>query len=184
MLARVAAANIMTGYISRNDDSGDTFKCYFEANVHAPRVFEVFRDLATSLLPDIAAPIIGLKDEDPIFGPYTKRDDALKVFEPYIDNLQNDGFLEFGLIFAFQGKTEEIYVKSSKYFQIWTNQPEVAALVLERNNIPSAHTLEFIDEYPIVSISLGAGGNAGWPVVMDAIKDSFEILHEIEPPSA
>lgn len=146
-------------------------------------MFEVFRDLAISILPDVASPIVGLKDEEPVFGPYTTREEALKVFEPHVDLLQNDGFLEFGLIFALQGKTEEIYVKSSKYFQIWTNQPQVVAMVLKRNNIPSAVTLPFIDEYPMVSESIGINGNAGWPIVFEALQEAFKSLPEVEPPS-
>ncbi len=181
-LERISRANIVTGYI-RDDEGGAGFKSYFEANVHAPNVFEVFRELAESLLPDIAAPILGLEDEDPVFGPYTTRDEALTVFQPHIDALQNDGFLEFGIIFASDDKIEEIYVKASKYLQIWTNQPEIVSAVLIRNSIPRSRTLEFIDEYPMVSLSLDPGGNAHWPSVTEAIKTAFDSLPAAPTPN-
>ena len=39
----------------------------------------------------------GLRGEDPILGPYTWRNEAVRVFEAHIEALQHDGFLEFGL---------------------------------------------------------------------------------------
>jgi len=182
-LARIAKANITTGY-TLDSRGGNGFTSYFEANVHAPSIFEVFRDVAESIIIEVAAPIIGLKDEEPTFGPYTTREEALKVFEPHVDLLQNDGFLEFGVIFAFNEKIEEIFVKSSKYFQIWTNKPETVAEVLARNNIPPVENIQFIDEYAMVSRSLGEGGNAGWPGVIDTIENAFESLPKVNPPSS
>jgi len=171
-LARIAQANVTTGYI-RNDDGGQAFSSYFEANIHAPNVFSVFTELAESLLPNIAAPIIGLKDEEPTFGAYTDLASAIGVFKPFGDLLQNDGFLEFGITFQHDGKIEEIFVKSSKYFTIWTNQPDVVTQVLEKAGIPKCQTLEFIDEYPMVSQSVNKKGNAAWPGVYEAIKSAF-----------
>ncbi|MBP6002057.1 MAG: hypothetical protein KA746_01355 [Pyrinomonadaceae bacterium] len=171
-LARIARANVTTGYI-RNDDGGPTFSSYFEANIHAPNVFAVFTELAESLLPDIAAPIIGLKDEEPTFGIYTDLASAIGVFRPFEDLLQNDGFLEFGITFQNNGKIEEIFVKSPKYFTIWTNQPEIVTQVLEVAGIPKCQTLEFIDEYPMVSKSVDKMGNAVWPNVYEALKAAF-----------
>ena len=91
----VSKANITTGYTRENHEE-EGFTAYFEANVHAPKIFEIFCLLASSLMPDFAAPIIGLKDEEPTFGPYSDRDSALAVFKPHADLLQNDGFIEFG----------------------------------------------------------------------------------------
>ena len=174
-LERISKANITTGYI-QFDDIGKPFSSYFEANVHAPNIFLVFKDLALSLLPDIAAPLIGLKDEEPLFGPYTDLSSAIGIFEPHKDLLQNDGFLEFGITFQSEETIEEIFVQSPKYFKIWTNQPEVVASVFERAGIPRCETLEFIDEYPMVSKSINPRGEAAWPGVFDAVKTAFEKL--------
>ena len=70
---RIAAANITTGWVEMNfSDRG--YAAYFEVNVHAPRVWQVVRDIAEAILPNAAAPIVGLKDEEPVLGPYTTRD--------------------------------------------------------------------------------------------------------------
>src|SRR5262245_8078294 len=117
---RIAEARLTTGY-RVHDSTKDAFLAFFEANVHAPEIWDVFGDLVRSLLPEIAAPIVGVKDDDPILGPYTDRDRALAAFEPFADSLQHDGLLEFGMIFQNQGRTEEVFVKAAKYLQIWTN---------------------------------------------------------------
>lgn len=174
-LESISKANITTGYI-RNDDGGENFSAYFEANVHAPNIFSVFQDLARSLLPNTAAPLIGLKEEETIFGPYTDFDSAIAVFEPHRDLLQNDGFLEFGITFQYEGKIEEIFVESSKYFKIWTNQPDLVVNIFENVGIPKCETLEFIDEYPMVSESFDKKGNAAWPGVFESIMAAFEKL--------
>ncbi len=79
MLRRITQAHITTGYI-RNDVGGKTFGSYFGANVHAPNIFAVFNSLARGLLPEIAAPIVGIKDEEPTLGPYTYLESAISVF--------------------------------------------------------------------------------------------------------
>ena len=116
-LKRIADARISTGYVLRTIDDGP-FNSYIEANVHAPDIFELFRKLTYALMPDVAAPLIGIKEEEPVFGPYTYRALVLAVFEPYADLLQNDGFLEFGMIHQSKLAFEEVFVASPKYFKI------------------------------------------------------------------
>jgi len=159
VLERVSGARITTGYTLQIAD-GQPYGTYIEANIHAPAVFDVFRKLAFALMPDVTAPLIGIKEDEPVFGPYTDRAWAVGVFEPHIDLLQNDGFLEFGLIHQSDGDFEEIFVASSKYFKIWTNRGDVAEDILQSAGIPKCETLEFIDEYPMVSLSIGDNGNA------------------------
>src|SRR5262249_9853247 len=150
VLSRLANARITTGYLLHPHTEGG-FTAFLEANVHADRVWEVFQALARALLPEVSAPIVGVKEEDPILGPYTDRDAALAAFEPYAESLQHDGLLEFGAIFQLRGRTEEVFVPAAKYLKIWTNEPRVAMTVLERHGIPRVESLEFIDQYPRVS---------------------------------
>jgi hypothetical protein len=171
----------MTGFI-RQEAEGKPFKSYVEANVHAPQIFDVFRKLSFALMPDAAAPIIGIKDDEPVFGPYTYRALALGVFEPYIDLLQNDGFLEFGLIHQSNLAFEEIFVTSPKYFKIWTNNADAAEEVLKSVGIPKTESLEFIDEYPMVSKSVSDKGQAAWTNPFYSIQDEFAKLPKTEPP--
>lgn len=157
---------------------GKAFDTYIEANVHAPNIFDVFRRLVFELIPDVAAPLIGMKDKEPVFGPYTDRAWAVGVFEPYIDLLQNDGFLEFGMIHQSELAFEEIFVASPKYFKIWTNKGSAAEEVLQAFGIPKCRELEFIDEYPLVSLSIGDDFTADWPGPFYAIQDEFAKLPE------
>jgi hypothetical protein len=180
---RIARANITTGFVLK-DHRTEAFQAYFEANVHAPRLWATFRDVALAILPGVAAPIIGIKEDEPVFGPYTDRDAALAVFEPYVHLLQHDGFLEFGVIFQHRGRTEEVFVRSSKYLQVWTNQPDVVRTVFHRHGLPEVPGLEFIDEFPMVSESLLTEvGNARWPEAYDPLQAAFARLPTREPPS-
>lgn len=181
VLKKVARAQITTGYILQKTE-GKSFDTYIEANVHATDVFDVFRKLSFALMPEVAAPLIGLKEEEPVFGPYTYRAAAVGAFEAYIDVLQNDGFLEFGLIHQSELAFEEIFVASPKYFKIWTNMGEVAEEVLQSAGIPILEQLEFIDEYPIVSLSVGKRGNAAWTDPFYSIQEGFAKLPKAEVP--
>ncbi len=174
-LSRVVDARITTGYIATNA-ADQPYSAYIEANVHAPDVFTVFTSLAFGLMPDIAAPLIGIKEEEPIFGPYTDRAWAVGVFGPYIDILQNDGFLEFGILHQSEFAFEEIFVASSKYFKIWTSNGQLAETILRSNNIPRCETLQFIDEYPMVSESIGPDGSAAWCDPYYSLQEEFNRL--------
>ena len=175
VLAKISKARITTGYVVHKAD-GELFDAYIEANIHASNVFDVFRKLAFALLPDVCAPLVGIKEDEPVFGPYTDRAWALAVFEPYIESLQHDGFLEFGLIHQSEAAFEEIFVASSKYFKIWTNYLDAAQTVLHSAGIPECNELEFIDEYPMVSLSVDDAGNAAWAGPFYAIQDEFSKL--------
>jgi hypothetical protein len=174
-LERISRAKITTGYCVKDKLSG-SFSSYVEANVHADQVWQVVRELARAILPTVAAPIVGVKEDEPILGPYTTRTGALQVFEPFIDGLQNDGFLEFGMIFQQGGRTEEVFVASVKYLKVWTSQLAAVRAVLEGYSIPEVPALEFLDEYPRVSESLRPDGNARWPLVTEALQAAFETL--------
>jgi len=178
-LASVAKARITTGYVIRKAE-GELFDTYIEANVHAPDVFEVFRMLVFALMPDLAAPLIGIKEDDPVLGPYTDRRRAISVFEPHVDLLQNDGFLEFGMIHQSEIAFEEIFVASPKYFKIWTNNAAAAEKILQSAGLPKCGSLEFIDEYPMVSSSVGDNDNAEWTGPFYAIQDEFAKLSELQ----
>jgi hypothetical protein len=181
VIDRIAEARITTGYVV-NTAEDQHFTTYIEANVHAPDVFETFRKLVFALMPDVAAPIIGIKDDEPVFGPYTDRVWAFNIFEPYADLLQNDGFLEFGVIHQSEQAFEEVFIDSTKYFKIWTNQRTIAEEVLQAAGIPPCETLQFIDEYPMVSLSLDENRHAAWTGPLNAIQDEFRKLPKPTPP--
>jgi hypothetical protein len=172
-LARIQTANITTGFVlTTNVDPG--FFAYIEANVHADEVWSAFETLAARLLPDVSAPLVGWKDGEATLGPYTNKEAALAVLREHAESLQHDGFIEFGLMFQQDGKTEEVMVKGSKDLRIWTNNPAVATEVLSSLGIPSVKKLQFIDEYPRVTERLV--GDPSSQETISAIVGAFQSL--------
>ena len=168
--------SITTGY-TRRDVTGEEFVAVIEANVHAPDLWRVFAALVDALLPAAAAPIAGMKDEDPILGDYTTRQAALRVLEHYQDPLVHDGFLEFGCIYQRGGLTEEVFVMAPKFMRIWTNRPERAQEVLEAHGIVQVRALRFVDEFPHVSEAQPyKGESSGWAVVLEELGIELFIL--------
>lgn len=175
-LNRLKTAHITTGYVCYAPKKAGAMP-YFEANAHADRVWLLVKAIAESILPAAAAPIIGLKDEDPILGPYTSRAAAIGVFEPFAEALQHDGLLEFGIIFRRAGKTNEVFVRSAKYLQIWTTSPKAVRRILESHGLPEVPNLQFIDDYARVSETLSLeDGTAGWPLVYEGLQRAFASL--------
>ena len=172
-LTRIENANITTGFVlASSRDSG--FSTYIEANVHADEVWTVFETLSLCLLPDVSAPLVGWKDEEATLGPYTDKAAALATFRAHVESLQHDGFIEFGLMFQQDGKTEEVMVKASKDLRIWTNNPGAATDALWTHGIPSVEKLQFIDEYPRVTERLV--GAPPSEEIISAIVDAFQDL--------
>ena len=168
--------SITTGY-TRRDVTGEEFSAVIEANVHAPDLWRVFAALVNALLPAAAAPIAGMKREDPILGDYTTRQAALRVLEHYQDPLVHDGFLEFGCIHQRNGLTEEVFVMAPKFMRVWTNQPERAQQVLEAHGIVQVGELRFVDEFPYVSETQPyKGESSGWAVVLEELGIELFIL--------
>lgn len=183
--ARVAEARrtpVTTGFVRIDREGAQGYTAVVEANVHASMLWTVFVALVAELLPQAAAPIVGIIDEDPELGDYTRRDAAIGVLAPYADLLVNDGFLEFGCMFQRSGRTEEVFVPSAKFLRIWTNHPERAERVLTRHGIPHVPGLRFIDEFPLVREAQPYGNtDSGWYSVMEELRDK---LHRLpEPPS-
>ncbi len=173
---------LTTGYVVKPGKAGQ-YTAFIEANVHADMLWRTVQQLTNALLPIVASPIIGIKGELPAFGPYTHGESALGVFEPFAEHLTHDGFLEWGLMCQYYGETEEVFVKSPKYLQIWTYDLRRARKTLERLGVPEVPELKFIDNYPFVSQSLPLEGrSSGWPVVLERITASFAMLHAVEPP--
>jgi hypothetical protein len=173
ILARIANASFHTGWIVRSTDANG-YAAYIEANIHAPMVWDVFEAMATALLPDVAAPIVGWKGDDPTLGPYTDKAAAISALKPHRDRLQDDGFIEFGLMFQHQGVTEEVFVTSAKYLQIWTNHPDIAKALLLSKGIPEVGSLLFLDELPRVTEALSNGPSTD--EVINSILNSFNSL--------
>ena len=175
-VARLSAAVITTGYVHKVAERPDASDL-FEVNVHASHIWTLFVDLTETLLPNVAAPFVGFKNEKPVFGRYTSRSAALDVLAPYRESLQHDGLIEFGIMFQHLKKTEEIFVRYVKYLRIWTNRPERVGPVLARHSLREEPDLQFIDNFPRVSESIPfESQTVGSPHVIDGLKAHFERL--------
>lgn len=180
--ARVAQACLVAGFI-RKETGAESSGAFFEANVHASHIWQCFSDLVMELLPEVAAPLLQFKEEEPVYGAYVMREEALAVFQPHAMFLQHEGYLGFGMMFQYQGRTEEVFVHNAKYFQVWTNRADKACEVFMRHGLMEVPNLQFIDEYPRVTEALkDAKGEIVYPQVMDAIEAAFRRLTPVYPP--
>jgi hypothetical protein len=153
ILAKVSAghrARFVAGYVL-SDTGRPGFTAYAEVNVHAPAVWHLFRDLVATLLPEYAALLIGVKDEELHHRPYRYKAALLTALEPYGGALARDGLVQCGLIWQRGGTTEEVLVEPAKYMKIWTNQPHVLKQILTEHGLSQAERLAFLDEFPRVT---------------------------------
>lgn len=178
-IARVREARITTGYRCL-PNAGGAYAAYLEANAHAINLYPLFHDLVFTLLPRSAAPIIGLKGEEPHLGPYTIRAAALRLFDPHIQALQHDGLVAFGVIAQHDGKTEEVFVQPSKHLQVWTNQPQAAREVFAHHRIPEVPELQVLAQYPLVSEPLDS--QEGTPAPREVVERVRAGFAELPPP--
>src|SRR5271163_1116980 len=88
-LTRIANAQINTGFILKATENTG-YSTYIEANVHADEVWAAFETLASRLLPDVSAPLVGWKDDEATLGPYTDKAAALAVLRAHAETLQHD----------------------------------------------------------------------------------------------
>jgi hypothetical protein len=146
-LALLATAAVSTGFVTHV--GGDHHAAVFaEVNVHGPDVWSAFARLVKTLLPERAAAIVGVIDEEPYLGHYTDRDALLAVLSEFAEPLATDCFVEFGAMWQTTTQTEEVFVRAAKYIQVWTNNPEGLRATLLTLGVPEVERLSFIDEFP------------------------------------
>lgn len=155
MLEKIRTANIEQGFVISEPLEDSIFKFYAEANIDADKIWDVFRNLCENLLPEEVMPIIG-EDDDEILhnGKYDNKAKLLSLFEEYEFYLANDCFIQFGLGFESETELTEIFVTPTKHFQIWLNDSDKLRQLMKKFNIPEFEKLQFIDEFPRVTIAL------------------------------
>jgi hypothetical protein len=145
--ARIQSANIEAGFIL--SESPDTrFAFYAEANVDAPKIWVVFRDLCEVLMGPTATLVVSQLDDEPISVGSAGTLEIVTLLEPHKYQLAHDAFIQFGLIHQSGDQLTEVFVAPTKHFKVWVNDEENFRSVLEKHGIPEIQSLEFIDEYP------------------------------------
>lgn len=151
--ARIQGANIEAGFtLCTSTDS--RFSFYAEANIDAPRIWVVFRDLCQTLLGPEATLVISALDDEPMPLGSAGTLDTLELLEPHKYQLAHDGFIQFGLVHQDSSLVTEVFVAPTKHFKVWGNDEGRLRSVLQDHAVPKVVALEFIDEYPRVTTRL------------------------------
>jgi hypothetical protein len=169
------AARIEPGYRLR-EAKDERFMA--EVNVDVDRLWETFEALAF-VLPDPVSGIVGVKDDEPMFGEYADKAAVLATLHAVRDELCHDGFLAFGVIHQTATENEEVFVTSAKYLRVWGADLARFRATMTRLGLDEIPELAFIDEFPIVSETLRAtrGETARhFGEVIDEVRRRFDEL--------
>lgn len=169
-------ANINEGYIIKAVEN-KKYTYIVEVNIDIDKLWDLFEKLSNNILPEIAYGIINLRDEKPVLSNFVKKEKIIELYLNYYYELLNDGFLEFGIAFYNDKIMNEIYVRSFKYIQIWTSNLKELINVFEEFNLKEYKILNFIDEFPVVSIALESNNEIKikhYTDVFDEISKKFQ----------
>jgi hypothetical protein len=174
-LALLANAAVSTGFVTRT--GGDRRATVFaEANVHGPDVWSAFSTLVTDLLPERAAAVVGVIDQEPRLGHYTERDSLLAALSEFAEPLAADCFVEFGAMWQTPETTEEVFVRAAKYIQIWTNDLARLRGTMLRLGVPEVERLAFIDEFPRTTHATQHAGIGDFAALVERVVDRCAAL--------
>jgi hypothetical protein len=145
--SRVQSANITTGYVIKETPDYQ-YPFYAEANVDAPVIWDVFCDLCLGLLGPYAELIMSEIDDEPTSLGTSRTDSLLDILGQHAYQLVNDGFVQFGLISLQKDLASEVFVTTTKYFQVWVKDVAQFRSIMAKHGIFEVDELEFLDEYP------------------------------------
>lgn len=145
--ARIQAAKIEAGFTIVKS-TNPRFSFYTEANVNAPMIWVVFRDLCKALLGSRASLMMSEIDDDPAPLGSAGTLQILALLETHGYQLAHDGDIQFGLVREDTNVLTEVFVTPTKHFQVWFNDEKRLRGVLKVHDVPEMKTLEFIDQYP------------------------------------
>ncbi|MGH1516255.1 hypothetical protein [Chryseobacterium sp. JK1] len=145
-------ANIVQGYtLTVKDDDNDSlgFRFYSEINIDNSNLWKLIIALSKTL-PDIAAFLFGYIDFDLNYGRYVEKESLLEYIAQYKNELAQDAFINFGLIYNDEEVLIEIFIDESKYIKYWGVDEEQFKVIMNEFGLEEIEKLEFIDEYPKV----------------------------------
>ena len=164
-------SKIEQGYSVKSSGSGFDYSDYFEVNIHIDQLWDFFWSLTDEIIADDCYCVFGIKDSDYYLSSYFNKNFIKENLEKYRYSLTEDGFLAFGLACQNENGFNEILVESFKYIKIWSNKPDLIKKVLSFHHIEYLPDIAFIDQFPVVSLSL-ADEEKG-------IKHSLDIIDEL-----
>ena len=150
---RVQSANITPGFLLK--ESNDCrYSLYAEGNVDAPKIWAVFRDLCRGLIGPLASLVMCEYDEELTSLRTASTPAILRLLERHAYQLANDGWIQFGLIEKRRDSVTEVFVTTTKHFQVWLNDEKLFRSILRKHALLEVAQLEFLDEYPRTTIRL------------------------------
>lgn len=150
-----ASANIVEGY-KLKEVQGEKFTHFAEINVDVDKLWNLFIGLSDRLISNTAYGIIGFKDEKPNMSNFTEKQRVIEILNRYKFELANDGYIQFGIAYYDESSLNQIFVTNFKYLQVWTSDSKELAETLNKYKILEYESLNFIDEFPVVSEALSA----------------------------
>jgi hypothetical protein len=165
-------ASIFPGYLIKKPEDRQPFGFLAECNVDTTELWPFILKVS-ALLPDDVKVIIGERDEPPFIGRPTKKSHLVKAFEPFIFELTNDPFLEFGMRSTTTDPVCELFVTYSKYVQFWGNNLEQFSRLMAELGLSEHSDLRFVDQFPLVS-ELPPAPAKSTLLVINGIKEKLE----------
>lgn len=156
MLNKVSSAKIKPGYKLFLSDNGE-FQNYAEINIDSQHIWNLFNSLCRKLLPIETITILGgIEDEekDLFKSDYVNTLEFLEQFERFKFYFANDCNIQFGFAASLLGNVHEVFVTPTKHFRVWTDKVGVLESVMREYNLVQTNDLQFIDEFPRVTVSL------------------------------
>lgn len=150
---RVQSANITPGFLLK-ESNDDRFSFYAECNVDAPQIWAVFCDLCRSLVGPVASLVMSEHDEELSHLGTASTPAILSLLERHAYQLANDGWIQFGIIEERRDSVTEVFVTTTKHFEVWLNDEKLFRSILESHGLLEVAHLEFLDEYPRTTIRL------------------------------
>jgi hypothetical protein len=160
ILNEVNAARIEAGYTLFYADEQIAYN-YAEINIDSQHAWALFCSLCEKLLPTEVQLIIGgIDDEEELFiGRYSTTLNLLELLEQYKFYLVNDCHIQFGFVNLLSGDVFEVFIATTKHFKVWTDKVNILKDIMKDYNLPQVNDLQFIDEFPRITIDLEYSGD-------------------------
>jgi len=147
-LEKRKSANITEGYTMRPNETRQLpFSFYGEININNSRLWDLFMALS-ELFPKEICCVYGLYEDEAVTTGNFPKSELLKVLLDYKQELTQDCFLEFGILYHSRHELIEIFVSESKYIRYWGSDRNSFLQCMKEFGLSEIPKLAFIDDYP------------------------------------
>jgi hypothetical protein len=147
-------ANIVEGFVLYQNETHELpFKFFAEINIDNDRLWDLFAALLLQL-PEEVCLVFNQKDDEPAYSGYADKYAVYNQLATCKTEIMSDGLLEVGALYNDEAFMEEVFVKSPKYIQYWGMEEARFRKTMAEFNIFEVPSLNFIDEYPMVTEAL------------------------------